>query len=61
MPKKKVSVDYTELIARAAEEEKAAVMDGETVLPLADGGVDYEAEYRKQTGKDFVTGETVIQ
>ena len=24
MPKKKVSVDYTELIARAAEEEKAA-------------------------------------
>ena len=24
-------------------------------------GVDYEAEYRKQTGKDFVTGETVVQ
>jgi len=49
------------MIARATEEEKAMVMDGETVLPLADGGVDYELEYRKQTGKDFVTGETVVQ
>ncbi len=61
MTKKKAGVDYADLIARAVEEEKAAVMDGETMLPLADGGVDYEAEYRKQTGKDFVTGETVVQ
>ena len=61
MTKKKAGVDYADLIARAVEEEKAAVMDGETMLPLADGGVDYEAEYRKQTGKDFVTGGTVVQ
>ena len=61
MTKKKSVVDYADLIARAVEEEKAAVMDGETMLPLADGGVDYESEYRKQTGKDFVTGETVVQ
>ena len=61
MTKKKAGVDYADLIARAVEEEKAAVMDGETMLPLADGGVDFDAEYRKQTGKDFVTGETVVQ
>ena len=26
-----------------------------------DQGVDYEAEYRKQTGKDFETGEYTVQ
>ena len=61
MNKKNNCVDYAEMIARAEEEEKAAAVDGETVLPLADGGVDYESEYRKQTGKDFVTGESVVQ
>ncbi len=61
MQKKKDCTNYSEMIARATEEIKAMVMDGETMLPLADGGVDYELEYRKQTGKDFVTGETVVQ
>ena len=34
MTKKKAGVDYADLIARAVEEEKAAVMDGETMLPF---------------------------
>ena len=55
------NVDYAEMIARAEKEEKAAAVDGKIVLPLEDGGVDYELEYRKQTGKDFVTGESVVQ
>ena len=56
MPKKKVSVDYADLIVRAVEEEKAAALDGKAVLPQEDNGVDYEAEYRKQTGRDLATG-----
>lgn len=26
-----------------------------------EGGIDYAGEYRKQTGKDFVSGEYVVQ
>lgn len=61
MEDKRKNVDYSELIARAAEEEKAAGVDGETASFLVDDGVDYESEYRKQTGRDFATGEIVVQ
>lgn len=59
--KKKDSVDYIDLIARSEEERKAEVLDGETAFPLADSGVDYSEEFKKQTGKDFETGEIALQ
>ena len=47
-------------------EEKARVLnlitdDGLWSETEEDHGVDYAAEYRKQTGKDLATGEYVIQ
>ena len=60
MKKEKKSVDYSELIARTAEEEKVE-RNIDTAMPPADAGVDYEMEYRKQTGKDLSTGEIVVQ
>ena len=47
--------------ALVGETDDVTVMDGETASPPANGGVDYEAEYRKQTGRDFVTGEYAVQ
>lgn len=60
MKKEKKSVDYSELLARTAEEEKAEQGDVSSLSP-ADAGVDYEMEYRKQTGKDLATGEIAVQ
>ena len=55
---KKNDLDYAEQIARAEAEEKEELKESGGADA---GGVDYEAEYRKQTGKDFVTGDSVVQ
>ena len=57
---RKDMVNYQDLIART-EAEESAEMDGELAQPLVDYGVDYSEEFRKQTGKDFATGEIVVQ
>lgn len=58
MEKKNDGVDYDELIARAVKKDPAI---REIMESQRDTGVDYGEEYRKQTGRDFETGEIVVQ
>ncbi len=51
-------IDYTELLSQAAEKDP---MVREILNSERDTGVNYEEEYRKQTGKDLETGEYVDQ
>ena len=53
----KGKINYTELLARAAEEDPVI----REILESERGGVDYEAEYREQTGKNLATGEIEVQ
>ena len=57
MEKKKDGVDYIDLLSRAAEEDPVI----REILDSDRDGVDYKAEYRKQTGKDLETGEIEVQ
>lgn len=60
MAKKKDCGDYSVLIDRVIDLEKEVVKE-KAVEAEKNIGIDYEAEYRKQTGKDFVTGKTEVQ
>ncbi len=51
-------IDYTELLSQAAEKDPVV---REILNSERDTGVNYEEEYRKQTGKDLETGEYVDQ
>lgn len=48
------------MIDRVVDLDKEIVKEKAVESDL-DIGIDYEAEYRKQTGKDFVTGKTEVQ
>ena len=48
------------MIDRVIDLEKEVVKE-KAVEAEKNIGIDYEAEYRKQTGKDFVTGKTEVQ
>ncbi len=51
-------IDYAELLSRAAEKDPGVK---EILNSERDTGVNYEEEYRKQTGKDLQTGDYVDQ
>ena len=51
-------IDYAELLSRAAEKDPVVK---EILNSERDTGVNYEEEYRKQTGKDLQTGDYVDQ
>ena len=60
MAGKKDCGDFSVLIDRVVDLDKEIVKEKAVESDL-DIGIDYEAEYRKQTGKDFVTGKTEVQ
>lgn len=60
MAGKKDRGDFSVLIDRVVDLDKEIVKEKAVESDL-DIGIDYEAEYRKQTGKDFVTGKTEVQ
>ena len=60
MAGKKDRGDFSVLIDRAVDLDKEIVKE-KTVEADLDIGIDYESEYRKQTGKSLVTGETEVQ
>ena len=60
MDKQKIIVNYSDLLTRVETEEQPELR-GKKVVPPVDPGVDYSSEYRKQTGRDFETGEIVVQ
>ena len=51
-------VDYVELLTQAVKKDPIVrrIMESQR-----DTGVDYGEEYRKQTGRDFETGEIAVQ
>ena len=52
--------DFSVLIDRVVDLDNEIVKE-KAVESEKNIGIDYEAEYRKQTGKDFVTGKTEVQ
>ena len=57
---KKELIDYAEMLARAEKEDEDN-KEGLVWMAPPEDCVDYTAEYRKQTGRDFETGELVSQ